>query len=462
MTTDAFELVAGALSQTDGRAYFVGGSVRDQLLGLPTTDVDLIVEDDPRESARAVHRSTGGDIFSLSDRFGTWRVLTPHGFQVDITELRGADLGEDLAARDFTVNAMARSVSGGEVVDPFQGAADLESKTLRMVSEQAFVDDPLRLVRLARFAVTLGLEIEPATLAAAQRNAGLAKRPAAERVFAELRAIVGSRDPVRGIELLDQVGLLDVLLPELANLKGVEQTVYHHKDVYGHTLEVLERTVELENSGYEVFGDHAAALRELLAEDLADELTLAGGIRWAALLHDIGKPDTLTRFDEDRVGFPGHDIRGAEIVREICRRLHTSERFSQYVAALTRHHMRLGFQIPKRPLSKRDIYSYFVKSRPVEVEVGVLSVADRMSTRGRKHEEGIPRHIEFAIEMTDLALDWRANPLEPLIRGDELAKAVGIAPGPKLGELLAEIAEAQYAGEVTTADEAIALAQKSL
>lgn len=462
MTTGVFELVSSALPQTDGSAYFVGGFVRDEILGRPLTDVDVIVEADARGCARAVHRALGGDIFSLSDRFGTWRVVTPLGFQVDISERRGNSVEDDLAARDFTVNAMARAVTDETTVDPFGGAADLAERRLRMVSEQAFIDDPLRLIRLVRFAITLGFEIEPETLAAAQRHVALASAPAAERTFAELRAIIASDDPVRGIRLLDEVGLLAVLLPEIKRLQGMEQTVYHHKDVYEHTLEVLENLIAFEADDYAVFTDHAAALRELLAEDLADELTRAGGLRWAALLHDIGKPETQTRFDDGRLGFPGHDIRGAELVRGICRRLHTSERFAQYVGALTRHHMRLGFQIPNRPLSGREIYSYLEKSSPVEVEVGVLSVADRMATRGRKHEEGIPRHIDFAIEMTDLALDWRAKPQAPLIRGDELAAALGIEPGPKLGELLSEIARAQYAGEVKTADEAIALARAAL
>lgn len=443
-------------------AWFVGGAVRDLLLEIDVMDVDLAVPGDPREAARAVHKQVGGDIFSLSDRFGTWRINAADGFQVDLTALRGETIEEDLGHRDFTINAMALAPNGHELTDLFGGVADIEARVLRLVAERAYEDDPLRPLRLPRLAAALNFEIDPDTAEITRRHASRITEPAAERVFAELRALLGCDDAIRGIRLLDELGLMEVVLPELVRLQGLEQTVYHHKDVYEHTLEVLENVIELERTGYTVFEDHAPALRELLAEDLADELTLAGGLRWAALLHDIGKPDTQTRFDEGRIGFPGHDIRGAEIVREICKRLHTSERFAQYVAALTRHHMRLGFQIPKRPLSKRDEYSYLMKSRPVEVEVGVLSVADRMATRGRKHEEGIPRHVEFAVELTDTALDWRANPLKPLIRGDELARAIGIEPGPKLGELLAEIAEAQYAGEVTNADEAISLARTSL
>lgn len=456
--SEPLTLVGAALPE----AWFVGGAVRDLLVGIEVKDVDLAVPGDPRAAAKAVHAKTGGDIFSLSDRFGTWRINAAGGFQVDLTALRGETIEEDLSHRDFTVNAMALTARDHELVDPYDGAGDIERRIMRLVSERAYEDDPLRPLRLPRLAASLEFEIDPATAETTRRHAGRVTEPAAERVFAELRGLIACDGALRGVRLLDGLGLMAVVLPELIRLQGMEQTVFHHKDVYEHTLEVLENVIELERTGYAIFEDHAPALREMLAADLADELTLAGGLRWAALLHDIGKPDTQTRFEDGRVGFPGHDIRGAEIVREICKRLHTSERFAQYVAALTRHHMRLGFQIPKRPLSKRDEYAYLVKSDPVEVEVGVLSVADRMATRGKNHDIGIPKHVEFAVEMTDVALDWRASPPRPLIRGDELARAVGIAPGPKLGELLALIAEAQYAGEVASADEAIALARESL
>ncbi|MFT4048799.1 MAG: HD domain-containing protein [Solirubrobacterales bacterium] len=460
--SESLSAVGAALPDGGEGAWYVGGAVRDLLLGLPVKDVDIAVTGDPRVAARAVHAQVGGDIFSLSDRFGTWRVNASEGFQIDITALRGATIEEDLGHRDFTVNAMALSANRHELIDLFGGIGDIDRRLLKLVAERAYEDDPLRPLRLPRLAATLDFTVDADTAEVTRRHAVRVTEPAAERVFAELRGLLASPGALRGIRLLDELGLMEIVLPELKRLQGMEQTVYHHKDVYEHTLEVLENVIAFEDAGYAVFTDHAPALRELMSEELADELTRAGALRWAALLHDIGKPDTLTRFDEDRIGFPGHDIRGAEIVREICRRLHTSERFSQYVAALTRHHMRLGFQIPKRPLSGREIYTYLRKSSPVEVEVGVLSVADRMATRGRKHEEAIPRHIDFAIDLTDLALDWRANPLQPLIRGDELAGALGIEPGPRLGELLAEIAQAQYAGEVATADEAIALARAAL
>lgn len=459
---DPIALVIAALQPTGSKSWIVGGALRNQLLGKAVTDVDLAVAGDAKTAARAVHQALGGDIFSLSDRFGTWRVLAPEGFQVDFTALRGESIEEDLALRDFTVNAIARSVDSSELIDPHAGEQDLRDRQLRMVSEQALLDDPLRLLRLARMAGTLELQIDPATAAAAHRHAELAAEPAAERTFAELRGVVGSERALAGIALLDELGLLEVVLPELVALQGVEQTKYHHKDVYGHTLEVLERTIELERSGYEAFGASAARIGEIMAEPLADELTRAGALRWAALLHDIAKPQTRRVFDNGRVGFPGHDQEGAIVVREICKRLHASERFSQFVAHLTREHMRLGFLVREQPLGRRELHRYLVATAPVEVEVELLSMADRLSTRGHKHELSIPPHVQLAEEVAAEAIDFRDRPQAPLVRGDQLAAALGIEPGPRLGELLAEIAEAQFAGEVSTPEEAIAAARAAL
>ncbi|MBJ7332022.1 MAG: HD domain-containing protein [Solirubrobacteraceae bacterium] len=460
--SDSLVATRNALPEGGAGAWYVGGAVRDLLLGIPVTDVDIAVSGDSRAVARALHAGVGGDIFSLSDRFGTWRVHASAGFQIDITPMRGATIEEDLSHRDFTVNAMALSATAEDLIDPYGGEPDVARRLLRLVAERAYEDDPLRPLRLPRLAASLDFEIDPDTADATRRHAPRVTEPAAERVFAELRGLIASDGALRGMRLLDELGLTASVLPELAALKGVGQSEYHHLDAYEHTLEVLERTIELERSNYAVFGDHAAGVKALLAEELADELTLAGGLRWAALLHDIGKSETRVELPNGRVGFPGHDSRGADMVRAICKRLNTSQRFSQYVAALTRHHLRLGFLVHNRPLPRSDLYAYLTTTDPVEVEVGVLSVADRLATRGRKSDDAIGAHVELAVEVTDAALDYRNNPLPPLLRGNELAEALGIEPGPRLGALLARIAEARFVGEVTTAEEAVALARTAL
>jgi poly(A) polymerase len=461
--SEPLDVVRGALAGTP--AWLVGGALRDRLLGRPVTDVDLAVEGDVGAAAKALARAAGGPAFELSEDFGAWRVLArDRSWQADLSPLRGGSLQADLALRDFTVNAMAEPLEGGATVDPHGGEADLRARTLRMTGPRAFADDPLRVVRAARFACELGLEIDPATAEAARGRAHEAAAVAQERVFAELRRIVGADEAMRGLGLLDEVGATEAVLPELAALRGVEQTRYHHRDAHGHTLEVLEQAIALERDPVALFGERdGARVAALLAEPLSDELTRAGALRWGALLHDAAKPLTQMALPEGGFGFPYHDREGAELARTVLGRLRASERLRAHVAALTRHHLLPGFLVHRRPLTPRDVYGYLSSSEPVEVDVMLLSVADRLATRGRKAEESIERHLELVRELLPAALDWReaGGAPAPLLRGDELAGALGIAPGPEVGRLLAVLREAQYAGEVSSRDEALELVRRA-
>jgi len=448
----------------DEPAWIVGGAVRDRLLGRRGAgeDVDIAVERDPKAAARRIARAAGGAAFELSDAFGGWRVVGPgQAWQVDVTPLQGGTLEADLAARDLTINAIAEPLRGGALVDPYGGRADLEARRLRMVAAAAFAADPLRTLRVARLACELGFAVEPATAAAAREHAAGLAGVAQERVFAELKRIVLSDAALAGIAAMDDLGLTAVVLPELEALRGVAQNPYHHRDVHGHTLEVLEATIALERDPAATLGDELAeGVREVLAEPLADGLTRGGGLRFGALLHDAAKPQTRVELPGGRIGFPRHDVDGAELARATLTRLRASERTRAYVAALTRHHLRLGFLVHEAPLDRRTVYRYLRDTAPVSVDVTLLSVTDRLATRGRKADEAIARHVALAREMLAVALAERAGDrAAPLVRGDELARALEIAPGPRLGELLDAIAEARFAGEVRTGEEAVALAR---
>ena len=406
-------------------------------------------------------------MFSLSQEFGAWRVLSPdRSWRVDLSPIHGGSLDADLRLRDLTVNAIAEPLAGGDLVDPTGGRADLDARLLRMAGPGAFEDDPLRVVRVARLALVLGFAIDPATRAAARAAAGGLDRVSGERIFAELNLLLANDAAPAGIGLLADVGALGVVLPEISALDGVEQNRYHDRDVLGHTLAVLEEAIALERDAGPVLGaEHADALRAVLAEPLADGLTRSMGLRWGALLHDAAKPATRVMRDDGEVGgFPGHDVQGADLAREVLARLKASERLRAHVAALTRHHLRLGFLVHSRPLDAHDLYDYLTATEPVEVDVTLLSVADRLATRGRKSEEAIERHVDLAREVLPAVLAWRAagGRPAPLLRGDALARRLGVDPGPELGRLLRALSEAQYAGEVTTSDEAVELAQRLL
>ncbi|HWI74830.1 MAG TPA: HD domain-containing protein [Baekduia sp.] len=463
MSAAALDAVRSALGGE--RAWIVGGAVRDELLGREVADVDVAVGGEVRAAAKTLARAVGGPAFELSGEFGAWRVIGPgKAWQVDIAPLQGATLEEDLARRDFTINAMARPVGGGEVVDPRGGAADLAARRLRMVAPASFDDDPLRVLRLARFACELHFTPDLETVQEAALRAPRIAGVAAERVFAELKRVIAADRVLDGLALMDSLGLTPHVLPELSALEGVEQNRYHHLDVHDHTLEVLAETVALERDPAAVLGDEAlgAALRAHLAEPFSDGIDRGAALRFGALLHDAAKPDTQAFHEDGTVlGFPGHADLGADMARAALTRLRASEKLRQHVALLARHHLGLGYLVHKAPLDRRTIHQYLTKTTPVEVDVSLLSIADRLATRGRKADQAIAKHLEVARVVLPEALAfaaWRAQP--PLIRGDELARALGVKPGPGLGALLAAIDEARYAGEIATADEAVALAQR--
>ena len=453
---EALRAVRAALTTT--AAWLVGGATRDRALGRDTFDLDIVVDAPTETAARAIARAAGGAAcFELSEDFSGWRVVArDRSWQVDVQPLRGGSLYADLALRDFTVDAIAEPVADGEPIDPLGGLDDLAARRLRMASPRAFTDDPLRVLRLVRLALDLGLEPDSDTARAASSAAPELRNVSGERVFMELRRIIASPRVLDGIALMDSLGITAAVLGELDSLRGVRQSRYHHRDVHGHTLEVLERTIALQTDPATVLGsaDLAGPIAAFLSEPLADELTRGEALRWGALLHDAAKPLTGAVRPDGRVTFLDHDARGAELAREILERLRASERLRAHVAALVRHHLRLGFLVHEpQPLARRIVFDYLQVTAPVEVDVTLLSVADRLATRGDRATESIDAHMRLARPMLVDALRWRADgPPPPLWRGDELASALEIPTGPRLGEVLRELTAAQYAGEVSTRD----------
>ncbi|HEV3320696.1 MAG TPA: HD domain-containing protein [Solirubrobacteraceae bacterium] len=478
---DPLELTRAALAGR--RAWLVGGAVRDRLLGRRTGDLDVVLDGEPREAARALARTARAAAFALSEEYGGWRVVARDGaWQVDFERLRGASLEEDLELRDFTVNAIAAPLgepgapaeagrhapsaladSASEVIDPLGGLEDLARRRLREAGPRAFAEDPLRVLRLVRLAVELDLKADADTRAHAHAHAAALGEVAPERIFTELRRIVDAPRAVAGLELMGEVGATAVVLPELEALHGVTQSHYHHRDVYGHTLEVLEQVIALQDNPTAALGGDGDSDREglaaLLAEPLADGLTRGGALRWGALLHDAAKPLTRdVRPADGRVTFIGHDALGAQLAAEVLGRLRASGRLQAHVAALVRNHLRLGFLVHEpQPLARRSVFAYLRACEPVEVDVTLLSVADRRATGGKRAEEAIDAHLRLARGMLVDAIAWRADgPPQPLLRGDELASELGISAGPRLGELLEELAASQYAGEIANREEALA------
>jgi putative nucleotidyltransferase with HDIG domain len=456
-----------------GGAWLVGGAVRDALLadeGTPTAarderlDLDVAVAGDAGAASAALARARGATRFRLSREFGAWRVQGGElDGQVDITPLQGATLAEDLARRDLTVNAIALplGIPGAALVDPTGGLSDLGARRLRAASRDALRADAVRLLRLPRLAVQLGMEVDEATAALAREAAPALWEAPGERLADELLRIARLAAPHEAFALMDRLGSLEALAPELGDCRGLDQSAYHHKDVLGHTLEVVEHLAEIVADPEPVFRGRADRVAEVLARPLADGMTAGQALMLPGLLHDMAKAATRGVTPEGRVTFIGHDRLGAQMAEELMRRLRVATRLREFVVRCIRWHLPLGFMVHRTPLSLRQIDRYLRLTAPSEAEVIVLTVADRLATRGpRTSRSAITRHLALAREVMDVhftLLD--RGPPERLLSGDEIARALGRAPGPWLAALLDALREGQVVGAIRTREQALRFAR---
>lgn len=454
-------------------AYLVGGSVRDALLNRTLHDLDIAVDRNALEFARAAADRLGGHYFALDDEHAVARVSLDAGevHHIDVAQLQGS-LTQDMRRRDFTIDALAAPIEGGAVVDVCGGLADLDARLLRMNGASVFDDDPLRLLRGVRIAAELSFEIETATEAAMRQRAHRVTAAAAERQRDELARLFACDDAYRALRLLDRVGLLDILLPEVAVGRGVEQPNEHAYDAFEHAMHAVEAMdIMLAERArdplpwiwrelWSTFD--APSLRAYLAEEMREGQARAAILKLAALLHDVAKPQTKTMDADGRVRFFGHADAGAETASRILRRLRFSAREIRFVSLLIAEHLRPGqlAAVGEAP-TRRALYRFFRDLGDAASGVLLLSLADAASARGpRMTPEGWGQLVGY---MNGLLVRSREEEgivnAPPLLDGNDIMSRFGIPEGPVVGAILAAVREAQGAGEIADRDAALLLAE---
>jgi putative nucleotidyltransferase with HDIG domain len=476
--------IAAELGPVAADTYLVGGSVRDLLLGRPPRDFDLAVPGDAVGVAQRTADRLGAAFVPVGGAWGIARVALRDGgspFLIDFSRLRGA-IEDDLAERDFTMNAMAVPLSSIEaspaLIDPFGGQDDLDSRIVRAVRPENLDADPLRLLRAVRFACVLEFAIAPGTAAAIRERAHQAGMPAPERIRDEFLQILRSDQAAAGLRLLDDLWLLDVLLPEITPAKGCEQPPEHYWDVFDHMVETV-RVFDLlftdqpaadvrEATLQRLFWEEMGRLRDWrsrYAAEFSDMAPRSALLKLAALLHDIGKPHTKSVDPSGRTRFFGHSEVGARLAAGLLQRLRFSSRSVKYVSLLVEEHLRpTQMSSPGQPPTRRAIYRFFRDTGDAGLDVLLLSVADHAAARGPTISwELWQQHIRYVLDVlqTATASEGTVRPAR-LVTGDDLMQALGIGPGKLVGRLLATIEEAQAAGEIQSREEALRLARQLL
>jgi poly(A) polymerase len=441
----------------------VGGPVRDVFLGQRPSDLDLTTDATP-DQVLELTKGWADKTWTVGIAFGTvglrkgnsvFEITTYRSEQYGRTSRRpdvqyGRSLEEDLGRRDFTVNAMAARLPGYEFTDPFGGFEALREKVLRTPGppERSFGDDPLRILRAARFAAQLGFAVAPEVRAAMTEQAGRLAIVSAERITVELTKLMLAPDPAAGIDMLVQTGVADEVLPEVSRLRMEADEHYRHKDVYQHSLTVLRQAIRLEPR-YGLDGDLI--------------------VRLAALLHDIGKPKTRTLLPGGRVGFHLHEVVGAKMAKRRLTALRFPNDVIKGVSRLVELHLRFhgygegvadrggsGGSSPAEPAwTDSAVRRYVRDAGPLLTRLHVLTRAD-CTTRNRakaarlaRAYDGLERRIRELSEQEELAR------IRPELDGNEIMRVLGIPPGPLVGRaydfmLEVRIAEGELGRERAT------------
>jgi putative nucleotidyltransferase with HDIG domain len=479
------------LAQAQGvRIWIVGGAVRDLLLGRPVRDWDFAVDDEAMALGRAVGDALGGAFFPLDEGRGTARVVLGPEHErravLDFARLRGRSLETDLAARDFTVNAMAVA-EAGVLIDPLGGQNDLRDTQIRATSERAFRDDPVRLLRAARLEAELHLRIEPQTEVWLRRDALLLSRSAAERVRDELARGLGVSGASQFIQRLDDLRLLVHMLPEVESLKGVTQSYPHRFDVWRHTLTVIDALEVVvacilggatRASPYRRLDVPAPAWGDLVrvigqfAEQISAHLTVALSSdrdRWlllklGGLLHDIGKPRTRSVDEDGIIHFYNHEPVGARMATRRLRTLRFSRDEARRAGTIVKGHLRPSHLASAEEVTRRAIYRYFRDTGDAGVDIALLGLADHLATWGSDlQEKQWTRRLEVAELLLHHYFERREETVAPQlpVDGHDLMLELGLEPGPQIGLLLDALREAMAAGEIETREEALEFARRA-
>jgi len=444
--------------------YVAGGSVRDWLLGVEPRDLDLTVSRDAFGCAKSLALDLGGTFVGLDEKEDVGRVVW-RDLVMDFSSFRNdtTSIVADLKLRDFTINSMAVALdplSGSlarprTLIDPVGGLADLENKVIRVFSGQAFIDDPLRLVRAFRFVAGLDFTIASETMAAIVEHALRLPQVAMERVCYEMQLIMRAGRSHAAIAAMADVGLLGVIFPELLKGKSLEQPASHHLDVFDHNLEALRCLEQVLAAPERYFVQN----RDLFTLYLQHEKKKSW-LKWAALFHDVGKPATC-RIRDERITFYNHDHAGGAIFEVIARRLHFSKEDRLQVVRFIALHMwpfHLSNARVKTGISKKACLRLVKAVRDELPGLFLLAMADGLAGQGPDKPEMIEENLAQLFYEVNQVYQEHIKPVltnPPLLTGHDLQNEFLLTPGPLFKEILDGLQNAQVEHGVGDREQAV-------
>jgi poly(A) polymerase len=475
----------------DQEIYLVGGAVRDLLTSRISPDLDFALPSNGISLARKVANALDAAFLPLDDERDTGRVIVidengVHTF-LDFATYRGSTLEEDLRGRDFTINAIAFNLHDGTIIDPLEGGNDLRAKLIRACSPTSLSDDPVRILRAIRQAAAFGLHIDRTTRELMKQAADQLERISPERLRDELFKILKGPKPGTAMRALEMLGVFPFLMPELIAMKGVEQSEPHMYEVWTHTLAVLDYLDQIISAlriGYdaEKTNDMFTGLltlrlgryREQIAKHFAEPLNVDRPMRsllfFAALYHDVSKPETKTVEESGRIRFFDHDVKGANVAVQRARTFNLSNDEIERLRIIIKNHLRIHFfagrlENEKQIPSRKAIYRFFRDCGEAGVDLVLLGLADVRATRAHALTiETWNIYLDVARLLLENYWERPQDVIAPprLISGTELMNELGLKPGPLVGRLLEVIRENQATGKIENRDQALSFAREKM
>ena len=471
--------------------YLVGGAVRDLLTSRLSPDFDFALPSNGISLARKVANTLHADFLPLDEERDTGRVIfiSEEGTRIflDFATYRGANLEEDLRARDFTINALAYNLRDNTIIDPLNGANDIRAKVIRACSPTSMADDPVRILRAVRQAAAFGFTIDKPTREWLKQSTDQLKSISPERLRDEIFKILQGPKADASIRALDMLGVFSHLMPELLKMKGVEQSSPHIHDVWTHTLAVLDyldQTISGLRVGYNaektndmytgLLGLRLGRFREQIAQHFAQSLNVDRSHRsllfFAALYHDVCKPDTKTHDETGRIRFFDHDMQGAEIAAERARSFNLSNDEVERIHTIIKNHMRIHFfgsrmLAENQTPSRKAIYRFFRDTGKAGVDLILLGLADLRGTSANELTIDIwTAYLDVARILLENYWERPEEVVAPprLLDGNDLMKELNLKPGPIIGQLLEAIRENQAAGKIENREQALSFAREEI
>jgi poly(A) polymerase len=441
------------------RLYLVGGVVRDWLLGKETRDIDIVCRN-AQKISETIARVKNATVVAFEKKADEpcYRIIDRDHkeFVIDISEMRGDNINEDLKCRDFCINAIAMEIIPEGVstilIDPLGGQNDLKQRLIRLCSDHAIKDDPLRMLRAIRFSAELGFTIENDTTISISEQAFRLKESAPERIMSEMLRIFTVPNCTPYIQKMDQLGLLEVVFPEIQPMKACSQNSYHHQDVWNHSISVLKNCETILNDTESYFGDQSCFVLGCLIKN--DRIPL---LKMAGLFHDIGKPSTRkVKAESGRITFYGHDAKGKVVLSDMAVRLRMSNKNRMLLEMLAGEHLHV-INLSEFGVKKSTIVRFFRKLGDDAILSVILSMADTRSKMGPSAIESKKKtHLDWCRKIIAEYFSSIKKQIEGknLINGKDLIN-LGVLPGPDMGKILTKTREAQDSGLLRNKQDAL-------